>query len=155
MFALVDDEDFDFINQWKWRAMNGKGLTFYAVRTVWPLKGESFKKYNILMHRQILGLTKRDEQADHIDNNGLNNQRSNLRIATSSQNQSNRKAQQNGTSGYKGVSWCARDKRWVAQICLLGKRKHIGNFKNKLDAAIAYNIEANRLHKEFAYINKV
>ncbi len=146
--AIVDDEDYHFLNQWKWTAHEDK-YTFYAIR-----KDYTNGKHNavqISMHRLILGLTNRKQEAEHIDRNGLNNQRSNLRVATRSQNCSNRKLFKNSKSKLKGVSF--HNEKWRATICLNKKCYHIGYFKTKEDAALAYNKKAKELHGEFSCLN--
>ena len=142
--AIVDDENYKWLNQWKWRAHKSRN-TYYAVRAK---NGE-----HIAMHREILGLTKGDGKlTDHKSRNGLDNQEHNLRICTSFQNQHNRKPQ-GGTSKYKGVSWNKRERRWQARIESSGKTIHIGNFTNELKAAEAYDRKAKELFGEFACIN--
>lgn len=107
------------------------------------------------MHREILGIMDSKIKVDHKDRNGLNNQRSNLRIATYSQNASNCKGRAGSSSKYKGVSKLTTCRRWVAQIWKDKKKHYLGLFKTEKDAAIAYNKEAEKLHGEFAYINKI
>ena len=92
---------------------------------------------------------------DHIDGNGLNNQHSNLRIATRSQNLANRGSQENNTSGYKGVCWNKKLQKWIAKICIKGETIHIGCFIDKFEAARAYNIAAGRLFGEYAKLNEL
>lgn len=144
-FAQVDDSDYDFLNQFKWYAQKDR-RTYYAVRR----NGNKRDK----MHRVILNLNYDDNRLpDHLDGDGLNNQRYNLRIADHSQNCANRKSLQISISKYKGVS--PSKKRWRADITKDGVHKYIGSFKNEVDAALAYNNEAKRLHGEFAQLNEV
>lgn len=105
--TVVDDEDYEWLSKYKWHVMTN-GEHSYAVRQV-------DKKY-IFMHRLILGAEGRDNLVDHKDLDGLNNQRSNLRLATHSQNNSNRRDRGNKSSKYHGVSWHKKDKTWQAQI---------------------------------------
>lgn len=143
--ALVDDSDYDYLNQWKWYAQKDR-YTYYAVRRD--------GKRRMKMHRVILGLGYDSNLfPDHIDHNGLNNQRSNLRIATRSQNAANRSSIRTAVSKYKGVA--PMRKRWQAHIVKDGVQKYIGLFKNEIDAALAYNIEAKKLHGEFAHLNAI
>lgn len=140
-FAMVDDEDYDGLSKYLWYSYCG-----YAYRTVSRLLG----KKNISMHVDLLG--KKDGlEIDHIDGNRLNNQKSNLRFCTRSQNQINKKLQKNNTSGYKGVS--KRSDSYVAQIKNKGKVKYIGSFGSAEDAARAYDKEAKKTYGEFAYLN--
>lgn len=143
--ALVDDENFEYLNQWKWFAHKGKN-TFYAERKIGTNKSKS-------MHRFILKLNDPKIFSDHIDHNGLNNQEYNLRSCTALQNARNTCSRKNSTSKYLGVSWYTKYKKWHAQI--KGNRKifHIGYYEKEVDAAIAYNKKAIKLHKEFANLN--
>jgi hypothetical protein len=92
-------------------------------------------------------------EVDHINHNGLDNRRINLRIATARQNKQNTKIQKSNTSGYKGVT---KDRtKWRAMIRISGKRVHLGMFDDKRDAAIAYNRAAIKYHGDFACINDI
>lgn len=90
---------------------------------------------------------------DHIDENKRNNRIENLRIANNGQNMQNRDKQKNNKSGYKGVCWNKCSKKWHAQISCKGVKHSIGFFKTKVDAAIAYNDAAKKLHKGFQKLN--
>lgn len=149
--AIVDDEDFEWLNQWKWLAVKLRS-TYYAMRVVYE---KSQYKETILMHRLILGLTGRKEIADHKDHNGLNNQKSNLRIATHSENMANRCARKNSSSKFLGVSKNIKTNKWRAKIQTGGQCVHIGNFTDEKDAAIAYNKKAKEVHGDFANLNIV
>lgn len=145
-FALVDDEYYDFLNQWKWYALFGNHTkTYYAVRT-FIIDGV---KKTIGMHRMIMGVSNSKIFVDHRDHDTLNNQTSNLRIATPSQNQSNRNSQRNSSSKYLGVSWRKQTRRWEVKI----KNKPIGYFKSEEEAALAYDSAAIKVHGEFANLN--
>ena len=146
--ALVDDADFDWLSHYNWNVIEVYRGRFYAVR-------DSSLGINAFMHRVIMdatpGLT-----VDHIDGNGLNNQRSNLRLCTASQNQSNRakpKWKSGCSSGFKGVHWYPSQRKWECQICANGRRVHLGYFEDPREAAAAYNEAAKRLHGEFAFQN--
>jgi hypothetical protein len=139
--CIVDDADFEYLNQFKWHAIK-RHSTYYAYRT-----------RGIAMHRQILGLTNTFTYTDHIDGNGLNNQRNNLRVATPAQNSSNRRSYSGSTSKYLGVSWGPGSNSWVARIGKHGEYKHIGCFKTQEEAALAYNNAAKEVHGEFANLN--
>lgn len=153
-FALVDDEDYERLNRFKWHALDSRG-THYAVRNR-PTKNG--KRGPIRMHRDILNLKLGDKrQADHIDGNGLDNRKSNLRICNNRQNCQNRKPRQ-GTSRFKGVSFhCRKDrpnwKRWLTQIQINGKNKHVGYYKDEVRAAMAYDEIALKAFGEFARLN--
>lgn len=147
-FALVDDADFEWLNQWNWYA-NKNHNTYYAVRSG-KLNG---KNTLILMHRQILGLTDPKIYGEHWDGDGLNNQRSNLRPATNSENQKNKKSKTNGTSKYLGVSWDKGCRKWVCHINIDGKAKYLGLFTDETQAALKYNEYAKIHHGDFARLN--
>lgn len=106
------------------------------------------------MHREILGLPiGREPRVDHRDSNGLNNQKENLRIATQLENSRNRARGALNTSGYKGVCWHKRAKKWAVSIRYDGKRMHLGLFANKIAAAAVYDDAARKLFGEFAKCN--
>ena len=142
--ALVDDEEFEKLNQFKWCAKKD-GNTFYAIRGI----RIGSKTQTIQMHNFIMN----GKGVDHIDHNGLNNQKSNLRFCTQSENMMNRSKGGNCTSIYKGVSFHKRDKIWRAKIHINGKDIHLGNFISEIEAAKAYNNKAIELFCEFANLN--
>ena len=150
MFAIVDDADYEWLSKFKWFAHKGRN-TFYAVRHIRLLSG---KRVLLSMHRQILGLKYGDpQQCDHYNHNGLANWRDNLRTCSNSQNQHNRSPHKNTSSEYKGVSWYNRRHKWVAQILVNGKKTHLGYFASEVEAAHAYDVEAEEYFGEFAYLN--
>jgi len=147
--ALVDDSDYDFLNQFKWYARaTGSSHIFYAVRNE--------AKTSVLMHRLILGLRPGDKrQADHRDGNGLNNCRSNLRICTGAQNRRSQRSRMGCTSRYKGVCRHCRDHKWKSQIRLNRKLIYLGLFNSEIAAAKAYDLAALKHHGEFAMTNEM
>lgn len=151
-FALVDDIDFAYLNQWKWTLTSNNGNKLYAARYI------RNPKRTVLMHRIILSCKlcgSKFKQTDHVNGNGLDNRRRNLRPATVSENQSNRGCPSHNKSQYKGVCWNSRDKRWLAYIVILGKHKYLGQFKTKIQAAQAYNKAAKKYFGKFARLNKI
>lgn len=148
--AIVDDEDFEKVNQYKWYCQV-IGNNKYAYRTE-RIKGTK-KKATILMHRLILGVIK-DMEVDHIDMNGLNNSRSNLRICTHTENNRNKRLNKNNTSGYKGVYFDKYKKRWQAQIMVNRKMIPLGGFEDIKEAARKYNQAAIEYFGRFARLNK-
>ena len=149
--ALVDDKDFEFLNQWKWCAyQDKKNGVWYAERgTCVDRIQKTFR-----MHRVILGLEHGDKRlCDHINHNGLDNRQCNLRICTAKQNQFNKKSALNKTSRFKGVSWHKGNKKWRATIKINGKYKNLGSFLVEEVAALAYDMVAIREHREFAHLN--
>lgn len=131
LFALVDDEDFDWLNQWKWYAQKSAN-TFYAVRNSKRVNG---KREQIRMHVEILG-KKEGFMADHLNGAGLDNQRYNLRHVTRRQNAQNR--HHDRSSKYPGVSWRKDERKWESRIWVGTKRKRLGLFTNEAEAAQAY-----------------
>jgi hypothetical protein len=148
--ALVDDEDYEWLNQWKWNAHWCEGTqTFYAVRHSETVNG---KRHSIWMHRLILGLEFGNPlQGDHKEPSAtLDNRRDNLRVATRAQNMANRRPNRRGRSRYKGVCWHKARARWCAQIAIEGIPKTLGCFSTEEDAYAAYCQAAKLLRGEFA-----
>jgi hypothetical protein len=145
-YALVDNEDYDALNKFKWYAKKGVN-TFYAVRS--PYKNG--KQTTLKMHRLLINAP-RGLEVDHKDGDGLNNQRSNIRLATRSQNRMNRPKQSRNTSGFKGVSWDKTHNIWRAYITLDSVQKTLGYFKNRQEAYQVYCKASVEYHKEFAHI---
>jgi hypothetical protein len=146
--ALVDDEDFEYLDQFKWYAHKGRN-SFYAHRNI---KTGVDKQTTILMHKEII---KTKLHIDHIDHNGLNNQKINLRECTCQQNCMNRNPHKNSYSEYKGVSYIKRLRKWQASICISQKQKYLGIYKSEIEAARAYNKTAIELFGVFSNINKL
>lgn len=150
--ALVDDEDYEWLNQWKWKA-HRFAKKWYACRTQRVGLRSENKFVTWLMHRKLLKLEDPSIFSDHRDGNGLNNQRHNLRVATGAQNAQNIRTKAGGTSKYRGVSWQKKNQNWIAQIKCGGKHMHIGSFQTQKEAAQAYDRKAKELHGEFANLN--
>ncbi len=150
-FALVDNEDYEKVNQYKWHiGYNKKSRTFYALRSQYNKKEK--RDITIRMHRFIVN-AKKGEMVDHKKHNGLDNRKSNLRIVNNSQNQMNKRRHKNSTSKYKGVYRFNKNK-WRALIACNKIKHHIGLFINEIEAAKAYNKKAIELFGEYAYLNK-
>lgn len=145
-FAIVDDEDFDKLNKYKW-CINSNN---YALRRA---SGKDGDGKIIYMHRVIIGETN-GLLVDHINRDKTDNRKSNLRLANKSQNCMNRSSS-NHTSSYKGVGFHKQSGKWRSFIFLENKYVHLGLFENEKDAAITYNKSAEKLFKEFAYLNEV
>lgn len=148
-FAIVDDEDYEHLNQFKWH-LNEFG---YARTGTYK-----FNKHNgaILMHRFILNAPK-NMDVDHINHNTLDNRKINLRLCTRSQNLHNSKKRKNVyfSSKYKGVNWQEDIGRWRARIQIEKKPIHLGTFDNEIEAAIAYNNAARKYFGKFAKVNLI
>ena len=153
-FAMVDDEDFEYINQFKWCAVKD-GNTYYATRHI-RLIINNRRQIEMRMHRDVMGCKYKDgKQVDHEDRDGLNCQRYNLRFSTHSQNMANRQPKKNGTSKYLGLSFDKRKKSWEVKIQHNKKSIRLGYFKNEADGAKAYNEKAKELHGKFASLNVI
>lgn len=140
----VDDEDYDWLNQWRW-CLDAYG---YAVRKAKSIRGQ---KITILrMHRALMGLTSTGLYVDHRNGVRHDNQRVNLRLATNAENGRNRPAQKNNKSGYKGVSRNVKAGKWRAQIKCNGVKIYLGLFDSAEAAHAAYCAKARELHGEFA-----
>lgn len=145
-YAIVDDEDFELLNRLKWYCSHGG----YAVRDV-CLKGVESRVY---MHR-ILTNAPKDLVVDHINGNGLDNRKENLRLATREQNtRNNQTTFKRNTSGFRGVDWQEYAKSWRVCISVKSKSIHIGMFKDRVKAARAYDAAAIKYHGEFATTNE-
>jgi len=147
-FALVDDEDFEFLSQWKWLYHKG-----YAVRNRFIGIFKKYKKVeHICMHRVIVN-TPVGKETDHVNGDKLDNRKENLRICTREQNSRNRKLDIDSTSGFKGVFWMGERQKWRSGIRVNSKFLYLGYFKTALEAAKAYNIAARRYFGRFARLN--
>lgn len=146
--ALVDPEDFAELSQHRWYAYKA-GRTYYAARMQRLSCGA---KTRITMHAQILrpseGLS-----PDHINQEGLDNRRSNLRLATSQENAQNRRSQLNSSSKYLGVSWDKNKKLWQVTIRVEGRKKFLGRYLSEEFAASIYDKAAQEAFGEFANLN--
>lgn len=140
MFAMVDDADYPVLSRFKWHASKD-GKTFYP------------QNVNFGRMHSVLVTACKPLEVDHIDRNGLNNQRSNLRICTHQQNNWNQGKKKPGTSKYKGVSWFPARKKWMAKMRIKGKNTHLGCFQNEDDAAKCYDKHAALHFGEFACFN--
>jgi hypothetical protein len=137
-YAIVNDEDYDYVMQWKWR----RTTLGYAVRKIPKSTGV------IWMHRQING-TPKGYETDHINEDKLDNRRSNLRTVTHGQNTYNRKNKRN-TSGHKGVSWNSAANKWCVQIYANHKNHYLGVYTDIEEAIKVYKQAAQKYHGEYA-----
>jgi len=147
-FAIVDPDDYPGLSKCRWYAARNKG-TFYAV-TGWWSKSDK-KNIKIKMHRAIIDVPE-GFVVDHINHNGLDNRKANLRLATFAQNARNSRRRQN-CSGYKGVCFTKNRGKYRAVIWHNNKRIHLGYFNSPHQAAKAYDTAAKKYHKDFAVLN--
>jgi hypothetical protein len=155
-FALVDDEDYDWLLQWKWYAYESSG-NFYAGRQQRKLEYGNGKRKFIPMHRAIMeyhGFDIKNKLIDHRNHETLNNRKKELRICNHKENVANRKPKETKLSKYKGVYWNDKNNKWGAHLQNNKERKFLGYFNTELEAAVAYNKAALEYHKEFACLNK-
>lgn len=152
--ALVDDEDFEYLNQFKWQP-DGLG---YVRRTLSVIDQRASKTKTVSMHASIM-LPGEDLEVDHINRNRLDNRRCNLRLTNHSMNCVNQKLKKNNKTGYRGI-WERKGKKypvpkWRAVIVVNGKDLHLGDFLDPRNAAQAYNLAAVKYHGNYAQLNNV
>lgn len=145
-YTVVDNEDYDYINNWKWvRSSRG-----YAQRGSKVKIDDEFRGVTYLIHRVLMD-AKKGQQIDHVNGNPLDNRRSNLRFSTQKQNLRNQKVAKNNKTGHKGVSVCGN--KYRAMIGMDGKLKHLGLFNTVEEASMAYNVAAFQYDPEFSRLN--
>jgi len=149
-FTIVDREDYDWLSKYNWYASYNKiSDNWYAVRCV-----SCNPNKRISMQREILGLLDGDKHVgDHIDRNGLNNRRYNLRIADKALNSCNCKIYKNNKSGFRGVVWDRNRKLWFAKMTEKGKTINLGRYQDPIDAAKAFDRAAILYRKDTAILN--
>lgn len=141
--TLVDDADFPLVCDYKWSLGGGGKRYAYAY-----IGGRT-----VAMHRLLAG-AQPGQQVDHRDGDPLNNQRSNLRLCTASQNHGNKRKTTSATSSrFKGVSWVKEKRKWRAQATINGRLTYLGDFAEEADAAHAYDAAARAHFGEFALLN--
>lgn len=141
--AIADTEDMELLSEGNWQARID-GNTVYAQRN----ERVGGKQKKVQMHRKILGV-KDGEMVDHINGDGLDNRKCNLRVATRSQNNMNTQRNVRGTSGRKGVTWNRACKKWQAQIKVNGKNIYLGLYHTKDEAHMAYAKASDELHGDY------
>ena len=144
--TIVDDENYEWLSQWKWYARKDGSGCYRACR------GVGSPPKHLFMHRQILKAPQ-SKMVDHKNHNTLDNRKRNLRLCTNTQNQQNQLVRATGTSRYKGVCLHKASCKWQAQIKINGKDCYIGIFKKEENAARAYDKKAREIFGEFAKLN--
>lgn len=150
--ALVDDEDYDLVMQYRWRVTERAGTE--TTRPLGPYAITRFPKPDgrrgqMQMHRLITGWS----LTDHKDHDGLNNQRSNLRRATTSQNGANKRRRTDARSQFKGITWDSRDRMFKARIETFGNARTVSASPIEIEAAYGYDAAARELFGPFACVN--
>jgi hypothetical protein len=140
-FAIVDAADFEWLSRYTWRGSGG-GMGYASSR---------IKNKRVFMHRLIMNPPP-GKVVDHVNGNQWDNRRANLRVCTQAENTRNRRKSR-GTSRFKGVSWNARRRKWVAAIRLNRKAIYLGLFDDEIEAARAYDLKARELFGPYAYLN--
>lgn len=143
-----DEEDQVVVLGYRW-SLNKRGNTFYAIAKTGGRKNH--KEYKL--HRLIMQVVDPNIKVDHIDHNGLNNTRVNLRIVSHSQNMYNSAVSKNNKTGYKGVHFHKKRNKYVAIISCSGNAEHLGLFNSASEAALAYNEAATKYFGEYAFLN--
>lgn len=143
--AIIDADDVHLIGLWTWMVLV-RGNSFYAGRSSW-VDGQN-RSECVLMHRLLC--PGEHDCVDHLNGNGLDNRRCNLRPASKAQNAWNAAGHADSFTGLKGVTFHRQRNKFVAAICRNGRRKHLGCFDTKEEAHAAYCEAASRLHGEFA-----
>lgn len=147
--AIVDDEDYDRLSQYRWFVTINPSGNKYAKRRH-TINGVT---KHFRMHREVLGLSHPPPYVDHVNWNGLDNRKQNLRICTQSQNCQHMRPRSNGSSIYKGVRKHGNRQSWSSEIYIKGERIYLGYFLNERDAARAYDGAAKKHFGEFAVLN--
>lgn len=142
-YAQVDDEDFEWLSQFKWYCGNG-----YAMRGV--VDPVTKKQRTIYMHHEIMKPSPGYE-VDHVNGRGTDNQRENLRIALHQQNGANKRPQKG--KRFKGLCWNKQLAKWQAHIGVNGKVLYLGLYTSEREAALAYDAAARKHFGEFAHLN--
>ena len=147
--AIVDEADYEWLNQWKWHvSMGSKNRTYHARRS-FEIDGRTA---STTMHRQIMGLERGDRrEVDHINRNTLDNRRANLRIVTTSENNFNKAKRPDNTSGFTGVYKVKNKDRWIARTTMIKKVFSLGIYCSAVEASDAYERFQDKHRKGLKY----
>ena len=165
---VIDTEDWDKVKEHSWCILathRHRNSTPYAVAGIPHPEGGWFVRAddgirrrlrtNIQLHHLILGKPQKGMVTDHINHNGLDNRKENLRFATCRQNNANVRSRKNSSSQYLGVCWDKEGKKWRVVVIVNGKSQHVGRFICEHQAALAYNKKAKELYGEYANLNVI
>jgi hypothetical protein len=155
----IDDDDFNKISKYHWwgkviKRTLKNGVSWLSLPYIYTTPWINGKGTTLYLHQVILDCPKGFE-IDHANGDGSDNRKENLRVCTKHENRRNSQKNHNNTSGYKGVFYRKDSKNWSSQIRVNGKIKKLGSFKTKEEAAIAYNVAAQKYYKEFAKLNPI
>jgi len=145
--VLIDDEDFEKAQYIKWHRINKNGSPYFSK----SFRSKDNKYHSILLHRLIINAP-HGKHVDHINGDTLDNRKSNLRICSRTDNNCNLKRRVDNTSGYKGVSFDKKKKKWAAYISKNKKRHFLGYFNTPKEAHKAYCKASKKYHGEFRRI---
>jgi hypothetical protein len=149
--ALVDDEDYDLISPHRWRVWERKDSRRLHGPYAYTTLSVAGSPVDTFMHKLITGWP----LTDHKNHDGLDNQRANLRPATSAQSQQNRRPVLGSSSKYKGVHWYRQSRKWRAKIQVNGVSYYLGLHASEEEAALAYNAAALQAFGTYAYLNQI
>lgn len=163
---VIDTEDWDKVREYRWGilANRQRNSTPYAAAGIphpeggWSVHTDGRRRRrrtNLQLHHLILGKPQKGMVTDHINHNGLDNRKENLRFATYGQNATNTRSRKNSSSQYLGVCWDKKSQKWRAVVSHNGRGYHRGFFTCEHQAALAYNKKAIELHGEYANLNVV
>ena len=147
---IIDDEDWEMVKLYNWHIEYAPATLTYYVNT--NKCDNNGKQHNLRLHRYLTNCPK-DKMVDHINHDGRDNRKSNIRICTHEENQWNRYKKRNNNNRYKGVSKSKKSKKWRSYINVNTKAIYLGSYPDEISAAKAYNEAAIKYYGEFALIN--
>ena len=147
--AIVDDDEYEkLMGYYKWYACKNRHLVYAKCNT----SSTAGNRTTLKMHRIIMNAMP-GQVVDHINGNGLDNRKCNLRIVDDQKNAANRRCHAGSSSKYKGVAWHIIRRKWQVNICVNGKNIYLGLHENEVDAALTYDMAAMKYFGEFARLN--